>query len=117
MDNVVITFTPEELITSVITICGLITAVAAVITLMVNLTKKARLPNIRQDERIAKCEERLDDVEKLMENDSKRFDRIEESNRIIQKSILALLEHGIDGNNVEAMKKAKDSLNEYLIMQ
>lgn len=117
MDNVVITFTPEELITSVITICGLITAVAAVITLMVNLTKKAKLPNIRQDERISKCEERLDDVEKLMENDSKRFDRIEESNRIIQKSILALLEHGIDGNNVEAMKKAKDSLNEYLIMQ
>jgi hypothetical protein len=117
MDNVVITFTPEELITSVITICGLITAVAAVITLMINLTKKAKLPNIRQDERISKCEERLDDVEALMENDSKRFDRIEESNRIIQKSILALLEHGIDGNNVEAMKKAKDSLNEYLIMQ
>lgn len=117
MQDIVITFTPGDLIASVITICGLITAVAAVITLIINLVKKAKLPTITQDDRIAKCEERLDVVEDLMEKDVKRFEKVEESNRIIQRSILALLEHGIDGNNVDAMKKAKENLKEYLIMQ
>ena len=43
--------------------------------------------------------------------------RLEEGNKITQRALLALLAHGIDGNDVDAMKKAKTDLTNYLIEQ
>lgn len=47
--------------------------------------------------------------------DKAKIDSIEEGNKVTQKALLALLEHSIDGNNTDAMKKAKKDLEEYLI--
>ena len=33
----------------------------------------------------------------------------------MQKCMLALLSHGIDGNDIEQMQQARSDLNEYLI--
>ena len=41
--------------------------------------------------------------------------RLEEENIVTQRALLALLAHGIDGNDIEAMRKAKTELTDYLI--
>lgn len=110
-----ITFTVAQLIGGIVTICGLITAVAAVINLVANAIKKAKAPNILQDERIQMCENDIKEMKKELEKDYRRFERIDEGNRIMQRCMLALIQHGIDGNDIDALKSAKQDLQEYLI--
>lgn len=51
----------------------------------------------------------------LFANDKARLDRIDAGQRVEQQGILALLDHGLDGNNVAQMEKAKVALQEHLI--
>lgn len=51
----------------------------------------------------------------LFANDKTRLDRIDAGQRVEQQGILALLDHGLDGNNVAQMEKAKIALQEHLI--
>ena len=51
----------------------------------------------------------------LFANDKARLDRIDAGQRVEQQGILALLDHGLDGNNVAQTEKAKIALQEHLI--
>ena len=53
--------------------------------------------------------------EKKAREDYERLNQLEEGNAITQRALLALLAHGIDGNDIEAMKQAKAELTDYLI--
>lgn len=55
------------------------------------------------------------EYESFFANDKKRMENIEEGSRVTQKAILALLSHGIDGNDIDAMVVARNELQEYLI--
>ena len=53
--------------------------------------------------------------EKKLDNDKHHFDAIDASNRVTQLALLALLDHGIDGNNIDQMQHAKEELQTHLI--
>lgn len=72
-------------------------------------------PNTDQNKRLDDIERRLNDHDACLQKDLKRFDVIEAENHIELQALLALLEHGIDGNNVAQMQKAKETLQNYLI--
>lgn len=80
-----------------------------------NLLGVASAPNRKQDERLKKLEERLDEVEKSLTTAKGRFDTVDTENRIILTALSALLDHGIDGNHIEPLKKAKEELQAHLI--
>ncbi len=82
---------------------------------VVKIWKAAKAPDDQQNGRIGKLEERMDHVEACLDNDNKRLENMGEDNRIIQRSLLALLDHGIDGNNIEQMRHAKEELQNHLI--
>lgn len=97
-------------------------AVASAIVLLSNAAEKiikawkaAKAPSDRQDERLTGLEARMEKVEGKLENDHKRIAANDEGNRFMQKAMLALLDHGIDGNNIEQMQHAKEDLQNYLI--
>ena len=113
--DTIITFTPAQLFQAVLAICGAITAVAAAAAVIISLVKKAKEPNVVQDKRLKALEEKVMAHERYFENDDYRLKHIEKGNRIAQEALLALLSHGIDGNDVESMKKAKDKLQLFLI--
>ncbi|MBE6587998.1 MAG: hypothetical protein E7647_06250 [Ruminococcaceae bacterium] len=75
----------------------------------------AKAPNERQDERLSIVEKRLEVVERKLANDDERFKDIRRGDHATQRALLALLDHGIDGNNIDQMKNAKEELNNYLI--
>ena len=75
----------------------------------------AKAPNTRQDERLDKVEKHMEEIDGYLAKDKKRLDSLEEGNRATQRALLALLDHGIDGNNIKQMQAAKDELQGYLI--
>lgn len=96
--------------------------VAAAVILLANATEKivkgvqaAKAPNAQQNERLAALEKRMETAEKKLDRDQKHFDAIDASNRVTQVALLALLDHGIDGNNIDQMQHAKEELQTHLI--
>lgn len=105
----------NEFVTQAAAICGLIMSIAAVIGLIVSAVKKAKAPNAKQNERLDELERQVKRHDELFLNDLRRFENMEAGNRIMQKCMLSLLSHGIDGNDIEGMKEARKELQAYLI--
>ena len=100
---------------------GLLALAGAVTTLgsaaghIAKVWRAAKAPNDRQDERLAALENHMREVDEYLALDKRRLDTMDEGNRVTQRALLALLSHGIDGNNIEQMEKAKSALEEHLI--
>ena len=67
------------------------------------------------EDKMKHLEDRLKKHEEYFNNDNKRLLAIEEGNRVTQKALLALMSHAINGNDVDKLKEAENSLREYLI--
>lgn len=107
-------------------ICGVVVGVLLALATFINTVgsawekiakarKAVQEPNDRQDERLAALEERMDEVERKQRHDSDHFANLDSGNRVTQRALLALLDHGIDGNNIEQMQHAKEELQTHLI--
>ena len=101
---------------------GCIAAVLAAVVLISNAAEKlvrawkaAKAPNDAQNKRIEALEARVKVAEDKLNRDHDRFEDINAGNRITQRAILALLDHGIDGNNIKQMQDAKEALQDHLI--
>ena len=110
-----ITLTPAQLITGLLAICASISCVGGAIAWIIKGRDKLLEPERKQDSRIRSLEERIARVDNLLSKDLERIEVLEEGNRVTQRALLALLAHGIDGNDVDALKEAKEDLQEYLI--
>lgn len=100
----------------------LILAAASAIVLLANAAEKigkavqvAKAPNAKQDQRLEKVEKHLEEVDHFLAKDKKRLDSLEEGQRATQRALIALLDHGIDGNNIKQMQDAKTELMTNLI--
>ena len=116
------TFTPAD----IMAVCNFILVLAAVVALIYNLIKKANAPNERQDRKISEVEKRVDghdkDLNRIwshLDMDKHRLDDLESeqriTNRVIIQTLQVLVRHGIDGNNLDELRKADMVLNEYLL--
>lgn len=99
-----------------------ILAAASAIVLLANAAEKiskawraAKAPNARQDDRIAALEKWREEVDQKLSNDKEQLDEIHDGLRASYQAQLALLDHGIDGNNIKQMQDAKEALQQHLI--
>lgn len=103
-----------DVFSKVLAVCGGISCIAAAVAVVAQIFVKIGEPNKKQDERISKLEE---EIKKLKEENNQRneqFEKMQKGNQVTQRAILALLSHGIDGNAVEGMRRAKEDLEGYL---
>lgn len=82
---------------------------------VVNAWKAARAPNDQQNNRLDALEEWRKEVDRKLNRDNDRLHEIDTGNRVTQRALLALLDHGIDGNNIKQMQDAKEALQDHLI--
>jgi hypothetical protein len=101
--------------TYILAVCGGISCIAAAVNWLVKGYKAAKAPDDKQNERLKTLEDKSDGYDAYFAADKKRLDKLEEGNRITQRALLALLSHGIDGNDVQAMQESKKELQEFLI--
>ena len=88
----------------ILAFCALVTALYGVW----KIVKELKKPN--------------DDLKTLVNNHSQILDvndnklkEIEQTNQMILKSLLVIINHEITGNNIDKMKNTRDELQEYLI--
>lgn len=102
------TITLTQLWQMFLAMCGSIATVAGAVAILYNIYQKAKQPDTKRDETLEKHSE-------LLDNDNRRLKELEDSNKIIMQSMLALMSHAIDGNHTEDLKIARDDLQKYLI--
>ena len=101
---------------------GYVAAFLAAIVLISNAAEKvvkavkaAKVPNDQQNDRLNALEDWRKEVDRKLDRDNDRLRDIDSGNRVTQRALLALLDHGIDGNNINQMQDAKEALQDHLI--
>ena len=101
---------------------AIILAAASAIVLLSNAVEKiikavkaAKAPETAQNEKIAEIDARLQKVEAKLELEEKQIGTVSSCNHVLTKGMLALLDHGINGNNIDQMKEARHDVEAYLI--
>lgn len=114
--------TIQEFWTILMAGCSALITLSAAAVIVINAVKKLREPENVQNKQIEELkglyqsvDARLKIHEEYFNNDKKKISAIEEGNRVTQKALLALMSHAINGNDVDKLKEAENSLREYLI--
>lgn len=89
-------------------ICTGIITIGGAGAILASIYRWSKNPDKERDEKLKKHGE-------LLDNDNKRLKELEESNKIIMQSLLAIMSHELDGNHTEQLKQARDDLQKYLI--
>lgn len=111
--------TPGEIVLLVIggvlALSAAVSTVGGAIEKIVKAVKAVRAPERQQNDEIDEIKTRLDKVERKLDHDKIQIDDAKECNHVLTKGMLALLEHGINGNNIDQMREARNGVEAYLI--
>jgi uncharacterized Ntn-hydrolase superfamily protein len=125
MDSPIV-FTLNDVIHLVGVISGFLVALNAAIIVLSGWHKKLHVPEDTQNARITTIEDQVKELQKsyLALNEKLQFqiDRLEKRERDLMtfekltiKSLQALSEHAIDGNNMKGLMETTDEMNNYLL--
>ncbi len=123
-----IQFTLSQAWAVILSVCGGIVTISAAVSVAIKIRNHFKKPNDLQNEEIARLKRDVDEIRDdlrqtkvefltFFKKDKQRLDAIEQGNHITQKALLALLSHGIDGNDIEPLKSARKELHDYLILK
>lgn len=85
-DPHIYSFTIEQLWTSILGVCGGITAIAAAVAVILSAIKKAKEPDTKQNAKLNDHDKHLEDVDRKLKNDKEVLD-------LYRSKILSLEEH------------------------
>ena len=100
---------------AVLALAGAINTIGSAGEKIAKVLRAAKAPNEEQDKRLSAAENDIKTIKGFLDNDKKRLDTLENGNRVTQRALLALLGHGLDGNNEKQMLEAKAELESHLI--
>ncbi len=96
---------------------GAVNTIGSAVEKAVKVWRAAKAPNDTQNERLDALEQWRKDVDRKLNNDNDQLKALHLGLHAIYRANLALLDHGLDGNNIEQMKSAKKELLDQLIDQ
>ena len=105
----------DDLWTLLLAAASAIVLLSNAIEKIIKAVKTAKAPVEQHDKRIDDLEKRMEAVEKGQIKNEDHLTAVDDSNRVTQLALLALLDHGIDGNNIDQMRHAKEELQTHLI--
>lgn len=91
-------------ISDIVFFCGVVAAIWGVIKIIKEIKKPSN-----------DLKSQVEEHEKKLNKDNKRLEDIEEYNKAICKSLLALIDHEITGNGIDKLKTTKTELQNFLI--
>ena len=113
----------SEWVQYTLVICGGIITVLTMWNMIEQRVSKTKEPTNNLEERVETLEKKFEfEIKAVFEHydtmfgrDKARLDSNEEGIKVILKGLLAMMRHEIDGNNTEALKKASEDLQEYML--
>lgn len=115
MENLTVGEIVTLLIGGILALAGAVSTVGGAVEKIAKAVRVAKAPEQAQNAEIDDIKQRLDKVERKLENDHLQINDAKECNHVLTKGMLALLEHGINGNNIDQMRDAKNGVEAYLI--
>lgn len=97
-----------------LTVAQAISTIGNAIEKLTKLRRAAAAPNAEQNARLDALESWKKDVDIKLGRDYAAFKQLEDATAVTQRALLALLGHGLHGNNVEAMTASEVELRTYL---
>ena len=107
--------TPAIIWTTILAAASAVVLLSNAAEKIIKAVKAAKAPSNQQNERLDALEEWRAEVDRERITDRKHLKVIDDGNRMTQRALLALLDHGIDGNNTKQMQTAREDLQDYLI--
>lgn len=108
-------FTPAQAWAAILAVASAIVLLSNAAEKIVKAWQAAKAPNAKQDKRIEELEKWREEVDRKLSSDKQQLAEIHEGLRASYQAQLALLDHGIDGNNIKQMQDAKEALQQHLI--
>lgn len=99
---------------ALLALAGFINTVGAAIDRIAKARQAAQAPNEAQNAQLRDHERRLAEVERMLGNDKRSLDKINDGLEASFQVQLALLDHALNGNNIKQMQDARDGLYVYL---
>ena len=116
----VISFTPAQLVGFITAIGGAVAAIGTMAAMIFKLFKKIKQPEIEQNEKIKALEEEnrarkeeIKELNKRLETGDNNFEELKNTNKIILRSLQALLRHSLGIDDSEALKTAMLKLDDF----
>ena len=106
---------PAQLWAYIVGALGMIAMICTSINTIAKTWAMAKKPEQEQNAKLKSHDEAINAINQKLANDNKRLDDQAEDNRLIMKSIMALLAHGLNGNNITEMQTALKDLQNHLI--
>lgn len=118
-----VVITPGMIVAAVLAVCGAVVTITNAFKAIAEVIKTAKGPNAAQNQKIADIEtwkngelrEWQKEVDRKLNRDKEQLASIQDGLRASYQAQLALLDHGIDGNNIKQMQDAKEALQNHLI--
>lgn len=107
--------TPAELWAAALAVASAIVLLSNAAKAIANAWQAAKAPNEKQDKRLSDLEKWREEVDRKLKNDNAQLEEIHKGLQASYQAQLALLDHGIDGNNIKQMQDAKQVLQQHLI--
>lgn len=106
-----------QIVQNISMICGTLVAIWSVLGIVTKIREIIKKTDTVQNSRLDRLEHRLTAIEDrnkdflmFFDNGKRRIDHMTRSTAVMSEALLALLDHSINGNNIEQMKEARDNL-------
>lgn len=120
--NNVISFTPAELAAFIGTIAGVCAGIATIVGIIVKVVMRLKAPEMEQNNRIKALEEEnksrkeeIEELKKRIGEGDDHFTELEKTNKVILRTLQALLNLSLGVSDTEALKKVSEDLNDFIL--
>ena len=120
--NNVISFTPDELAAFIGTIAGVCAGIATIVGIIVKIVMRLKAPEMEQNNRIKALEEEnksrkeeIKELKKRIGEGDDHFTELEKTNKVILRTLQALLNLSLGVSDTEALKKVSEDLNDFIL--
>lgn len=93
-----------------IVICGYIVVIGNAVKAISDAYRKAKKPQDDIEGRLTTIETEVKDIKTKLQSDYDSINQNREDMNLLMRSVFALIENKITGNNVEGLKKTRDEL-------
>ena len=105
----------ETFLKVLIAIAAGIVAIGGAVTFIEHVVDRASIKSHKIEEQVNQHDRTIEKHAEYLDNDKKRLDEAEDSNRLIMRGVMQLLSHEIDGNHTTQLQETRDEMENYLI--
>ena len=120
--NNVISFTPSELVAFIGTIAGVCAGIMTIVGVICKVVMRLKAPEVEQNKRIKVLEEEnksrkeeIEELKKRIGEGDDHFTELEKTNKVILRTLQALLNLSLGVSDTEALKKVSEDLNDFIL--